>query len=105
MILALVRPSRDFSAITENATVDGVLNLVGQRQHDRHACRAANGFWRHWWRLIEALCITLCRISLDDALRDSTGNKPNSYSDWQPSGPQAGPSVKTAAAVARSVQA
>jgi hypothetical protein len=28
--------------------VDGVLDLVGQRQHDRHACRAANGFWRHW---------------------------------------------------------
>jgi hypothetical protein len=23
-----------------------VLDLVGQRQHDRHACRAANGFWR-----------------------------------------------------------
>ena len=33
------------------------------------------------------------------------GKKLNSYSDWQPSGPQAGPSVKTAAGVSRSVHA
>jgi hypothetical protein len=39
------------------------------------------------------------------ARRRTGGKKQNSYCDWQPSGPQAGPSVKTAAGVARSVQA
>ena len=48
------------------------------------------------------------RLSGQDGMtgwRRTGGKEQNSYCDWQPSGPQAGPSVKTAAGVARSVQA
>jgi hypothetical protein len=82
------KAARHLRTVAHDASVDGLLDLVRERQQDGHSSGLANWFWRYHWLGGEPLCVAFaaavelagddraavqCPIGCPHALASATG--------------------------------